>query len=148
MKALTRKTDFPALESIRRDMDRFFDDLVPISWRIENGGKMNVWTPNTDMSENDEEYVLTADLPGMSKKEIEINLQDNRLTISGERKKEAKEEKGNFLREERFYGRFVRSFTLPAAILEDKVKATFKDGVLTVHVPKAEAKKPKTVAID
>lgn len=148
MKALTRFSQFPAMESIRRDMDRFFDDLIPISMREGNGERLGLWTPSTDMSETDNEYLITVDLPGITKKDVEVNIQDNRLTISGDRTMEEKEDKKNYHRRERFQGRFMRSFTLPAAVKEDKIKARFKDGVLTVTVPKAEVKKAKTVMIE
>lgn len=149
MKTLTRYSDMPVLESIKRDMDRFFDDIVPFSWRVENGGReLDVWAPSTDMSETNNEYIISVDLPGITKKDVEVNIQNHRLTITGERKKEAEEEGKDFHRRERFYGRFMRSFTLPAAVKEESIKAKFKDGVLTVTVPKAEVKKAKTVAID
>lgn len=149
MKALTRFSDFPAMESIRRDMDRFFDDLVPFSWREANGGKKaDLWAPNTDLSETENEYVITVDLPGISKKDVEVNFHDNRLTISGERSSEEKEEKENYLRKERYTGRFLRTFTLPCAVKDEEIVAKFKDGVLKVNVPKSEVSKPKKVSID
>ena len=149
MKALTRFSEFPAMESIRRDMDRFFDDLVPFSWKGANGGrKADLWAPNTDMCETENEYLITIDLPGVTKKDVEVNIQDNRLTISGERKMEEKQDNNNYHRRERFHGQFMRLYTLPDAVKEDKIKATFKDGVLSVSIPKAEVKKAKKVAID
>ena len=128
-------------------MDRFFDDLTPFSWKVENGG-VELWAPDTDMSETENEYIVAVDLPGVTKKNIDVNYKNNMLTISGEREKEEKEEKKDFIRRERFYGKFVRSFTLPAAVREDDIKANFKDGVLTVRIPKTEVSKPKTVPID
>lgn len=149
MKALTRFSDFPEMESIRRDMDRFFDDLVPFSWKEANGGKnMDLWAPNTDMSETEDEYLITVDLPGISKKDVEVNFQDNRLTISGERSTEEQEEKENYLRKERYTGRFLRTFTFPGAIKDEEIVAKFKDGVLTINVPKSEVSKPTKVSID
>lgn len=146
MKVLKRYSDSPALESIRRDIDHFFDDLVPFAWRKENGGrKMELWAPDSDLRETESEYVITIDLPGTSKKDIEVGYKDNRLTISGQREKE---EKKDYIRRERYSGQFLRSFTLPSAVKDDNIKASFKDGVLTVKVPKAEVSKPKTVQID
>ncbi|SMO63224.1 Hsp20/alpha crystallin family protein [Fodinibius sediminis] len=148
MSKLTRYSEFPVIESIRRDMDRIFDDLIPSAWRMDKDEKaLGLWAPRTDMSETDDEYVVTVDLPGISKKEIEVNYQNNRLTISGERKKEEKEEKKDFIRKERYEGRFLRSFTLPTKVKDDDIKASFQDGVLTVHVPKAEVSKQKKVTI-
>jgi len=104
--------------------------------------------PNTDMTETDNDYIVSIDLPGLTKKDIDVNLQENRLTISGKREKEEKEENKNFLRKERYHGRFMRSFTLPATVQEEEIKAKFKDGVLTVTIPKAEVSKPKEIKID
>lgn len=150
MKALTRFSDVSPLEAIRRDMDRIFDDMTPFSrMRRGNGGfGMELWAPDTDMSETDEAYMVSVDLPGLTKKDVQVSYQDHRLTISGERKGETKEEKKDYIRQERYVGKFTRSFTLPTEIKEDKIKATFKEGVLSVTIPKVEAKKPKTVNID
>ena len=150
MKAVQKISGLSPLESIKREMDRFFDDITPFSWRSndENYAGTELWAPDTDMSETETEYIVTVDLPGIPKKDIQVNYQDHRLTISGERKKEEKEEKKDFVRRERYFGRFVRCFTLPAEVKDDKIKAEFKAGVLTVQVPKAEIKKPKTVLID
>lgn len=150
MKTLTKFSDVSPLEAIRRDMDRIFDDMSPFSRiRRGNGGfGMELWAPDTDMSETDDTYLLTVDLPGLTKKDIQVSYQDHRLTISGERKKESKEEEKDYIRQERYVGKFTRSFTLPTEVKEDKIKAVFKDGVLTVTIPKVETKKPKTVTID
>ncbi|SHE90079.1 heat shock protein Hsp20 [Fodinibius roseus] len=149
MKAIQKKSELSPIESIRREMDRFFDDIVPFSRREGGDGmRMELWAPDTDVSETDEEYIVSVDLPGISKEDVEVSYKDNRLTISGERQHEEKEEKEDFLRKERYHGSFTRSFTLPSAGKDDKIKARFKDGVLKVTVPKAEVQKPKTVPID
>lgn len=149
MKTLTKRTDFEPIEDLKREMDRIFDDLVPFSWRMGNGGsKMDIWAPNTDIHETEKDYKIAIDLPGIPKDDVEINFKDNRLTITGERVKEEKEEEKDYLRRERYHGRFHRTFTFPADVKEDKIKASFKEGVLTVTVPKTEAKKPKNIAID
>lgn len=149
MKGLTKKSEMSPIESLRREMDRIFDEIVPFSWRRDfdefNGG---LWAPATDLKETEDEYRITVDLPGIKKDEVKITFKDNRLTISGERYKEEEEKEEDFLRHERYTGKFVRSFTLPAGVKEDKIKARFKDGVLSVTVPKSEAKKPKVVEID
>lgn len=148
MKALTRFSEQSPLESIRRDMDRFFDDIMPFSrLRGENGGR-GMWYPDTDMSETDDAYQVSVDLPGLSKDDIEVNYQNHRLTISGERHEESKKEDKDFLRQERYAGKFMRSFTMPAEIKEDKIKASFKNGVLNVEIPKAEVQQPKSVTIE
>lgn len=150
MKTLTKYSDMSPLEAIKRDMDLIFDDISPFSGiRRGNGGfGMELWAPDTDMSETEDAYILTIDLPGLSKDDVDVSYQDNRLTISGERKKETEEEGEDFLRRERYLGKFSRAFTMPADVKEDKIKATFKNGVLTVDIPKAEVKKPKKVSIE
>jgi HSP20 family protein len=138
------------VESFKHQMDRFFDDLSPFALRSNNDAFMDLdlMTPETDMMETDKEYVIAVDLPGFQKKDIKINYEDNRLIIKGARQEETKEEKKDYLHRERYFGEFVRSLTLPTKIKEDKIKASFKDGVLTVTTPKVEVSKPKMVAID
>lgn len=149
MKSLTKQGELRPIEDLRRELDRIFDEMVPFSWWKEEGENgIKLWAPKTDMTENDDAYLINVDLPGISKKDVKVSYKDNRLTISGERNEKEKEEKDNYLRKERYFGSFVRSFTLPAAVKEDNIKANFKDGVLTVTVPKAEVSKPKTVEID
>ncbi|MFN1834167.1 Hsp20/alpha crystallin family protein [Balneola sp. MJW-20] len=150
MKTLTNKTDLSPLEMIRRDMDRMFDDMTPFSKiKFGNGGfGADLWAPETDLIELDEAYKLTVDLPGLNKNDVEVSYKDHRLVISGERKEETDEKKNGFIRKERYTGTFTRAFTLPSAIKEDQIKASFKNGVLTVMAPKAEVKKPKLINID
>ena len=137
------------VSNLRREMDRIFNDLIPFSWRFdESEPALAYWTPRADMVETDNEYLIDVDLPGMSKKDIQINYHDNVLTIAGERKEEKKEEQKGYMRNERYYGSFERSFMLPAAITDEKIKATFKDGVLKITIPKAEKSKRKSVTIE
>lgn len=96
------------------------------------------WTPAVDVSEADGKLVVKAELPGMSKDDVDIALTDNVLTIRGEKKQEEKREEGEMHVWERSYGSFMRSFTLPCRVSEDQVTAEFKDGVLTVTLPKVE----------
>ena len=131
-----------------RDFDRWFENALPAWWKKEDGeGESSVWAPRMDFSESDSEYKVTMDLPGIEKKDVTINLEDHLLSISGERKEEKTEEKRDFHRIERSYGRFFRSIPLPASAKADKAKAVFKDGVLTVSIPKAEESKPVRVEI-
>ena len=149
MKQLTRYPSTTPVNNLRREMDRIFNELIPFSWRLdESEANMGTWTPTTDMMETDNEYVIEVDLPGLTKKDIQINAHDNVLTIEGERKKESKEEKPGYLRNERYFGTFKRSIMLPASIMDEKIKATFKDGVLKINVPKAEKSKRKSVPIE
>ena len=123
--------------------DRFFGDM---RWPERSTGRQ--FAPALDVSENDDEFVVKAELPGIDPKEVDINLTGNLLTIKGE-KKDEKESKGeNFHRIERSYGSFSRSFQLPCEVQEDKVEANYKNGVLDLRLPKAENAKRKSVKIE
>ena len=150
MKSLMRNPQrTTAVSDLRREMDRIFNDLIPFSWRFDDTEpEIGLWAPKADMVETDNEYRVDVDLPGLTKKDIQINYHDNVLTIEGERKEEKKEKKEGYLRNERYFGSFKRSFMLPAAITDNKIKATFKEGVLHVNIPKAEKSKRKTVTIE
>jgi len=121
-------------------------------WTESMPGENEGWAaedfvPAVDISEKEEAYYLEAEIPGMKKEDILIDVKDGILTISGERKYEREEEKENYTRVERCYGTFHRSFTLPDHIEEDKIDAEYKDGVLTVTLPKGEKAKPKTIDV-
>lgn len=105
------------------------------------------WHPFVDIYDEGNEVVLKAELPGMKKEDIHIQVQNNVLTMRGEKKREEKVEKEGFFRSERMYGSFSRSFTLPATVDAAKIEANFMNGVLTVKLPKVEAAKPKQIAI-
>jgi HSP20 family protein len=105
------------------------------------------WTPALDLYQNNDNIVAVVELPGMRKEDIEISLQDGMLTISGERKEEGGQDNGA-TRTERFTGKFRRSITLPTRVDVNKVSATYKDGLLTVTLPKAEEAKPKQIQIN
>jgi len=100
-----------------------------------------------DLMESDEHYLLRADLPGIAKKDVAITVEDNRLTIRGERKAESKMEDENIVRMERSFGSFYRSLRLPKTVNEDQIKASFDHGVLSVEIPKTEKSKPKKIEI-
>lgn len=100
-----------------------------------------------DITETSEEFVVTAELPGMNPDDIEITLSDNQVTIKGRRAAEQEDKRGNYLRTERRFGSFCRSFALSSPIADDKVTASYKDGILEVHLPKSEGAKPKQIEI-
>ena len=105
------------------------------------------WSPLVDITEDDKEYLIKADLPDVKKEDVKLTVQDDVMSISGERKYE-KEEKGKkYHRIERAYGSFMRSFTLPEDADGSKVSAEYKDGVLNVHLPKSEKAKPKSIEV-
>ncbi len=107
------------------------------------------WSPTVDIEESDQSYLIHADIPGVDKKDIDVKVENGVLSISGEKhmQKESGKEGSKFHRTERFSGSFARSFTLPSSIDEDKVEASYKDGVLSLMIPKAEEVKPKAIDI-
>jgi HSP20 family protein len=106
-----------------------------------------VWMPLTDVAEDKDNYYLKADLPGIKKEDVKISYSDGSLGISGERSQEKESKDKKYHRIERSYGKYYRSFNLPEQIKEDKIKAEFKDGQLSVMIPKAEEVKPKEIDI-
>ena len=129
------------LARMEREMEDMFG-RVEWPWRAERG-----WAPAIDMVDANDEIVLRADLPGMDEKSIDVSVQDGTVTISGERKEEKEEKKEDFYYAERSYGAFSRTVMLPVGVDADRVKATFKKGVLEVHLPKAKEAKGRKVDI-
>lgn len=112
-------------------------------------GGSRSWLPAVDIFEtNDREYVVKAELPDMKREDINVTFENGVLTITGERKAEFDVNEGTFHRSERAYGRFSRSFTLPATVDANRINAGYKDGVLTIRVPQREEAKPKQIAVD
>ena len=105
------------------------------------------WSPLVDITEDDKEYLIKAELPEIKKEDVKLTVQDNVLAISGERKYEKEEKDKKYHRVERAYGSFLRSFTLPEDADGSKVAAEYKDGILTVHLPKSEKAKPKSIDV-
>lgn len=126
-------------------LNRLFEETGPGTSNREL--QYGNWSPAVDLREEEGQYLLHADMPGMNKEDIDINVENNVLTITGERKFEAETQKDTYHRIERAYGKFVRSFTLPTRVIAEKISASYKDGVLNVSIPKAEESKPKKVAI-
>lgn len=137
-----RRDIFSDLTGMQQEMNRLFDELFG-----ESRGDEGSWLPAVDVSETDNEMIVRAELPGMAQEDIEVNLQENVLTLKGEKKKEEKEEQENFHRVERSYGSFSRTLTLPANVKAEQIQASFKDGVLLITLPKAEEAKTKKIAI-
>lgn len=135
---------FRDLMNIQREIGRVFDSL----FGDVDGGRMAMeWSPRVDVLENNDSYILRAELPGVNKNDVKITLRDNILTIKGEKKQEKEEKDASFHRTERVYGSFERSFTLPSGVKSDKIDATYKDGVLTITLPKVEEAKPKEIEV-
>lgn len=144
--ALIRWTPLRSVMSFRDEMDRLLDDFYG---RMAPSGEMyeGDWFPPMDLSENDGEVIACLEIPGLAKDDIKVSVQNDVLTISGEKKQEQTEEKENVHKVERTYGMFKRVLKLPAEVDSAKVKASYKDGVLKVKLPKVEAKKPKEIPI-
>lgn len=110
-------------------------------------GVMFEWSPSADISETDKEYLIRAELPGMKKEDVKVTLGDGVLTIEGERKQQKDEKNERFHRVETHYGSFTRTFSLPDNVKSDGIRCEAKEGVLTVHIPKTEQKKPKEIQV-
>ena len=127
----------------RNLFDRFFDDWdLPSVFSGEDE-----WIPAFDISENDKEYVVSAELPGLDIKDVDITISDGILSVKGEKKHETEDKGENFHRIERHYGSFNRSFRIPGRVESDKVDASYKDGILKVLLPKAEGTETKKIDI-
>lgn len=133
------------LSSLRDEIDRLFE--APLAEFARGSRLLSGWTPAMDVFEQKDNVVVRAELPGMKREDIEVSLHDNTLSISGERKFEESNKDHEVYRSERFFGRFQRSVSLPTLVSGDKVKASYKDGVLTVTLPKAEEAKPKHIDV-
>jgi HSP20 family protein len=144
---LVKWEPFRDLITMQERMSRLFDETLSRVWK-EEGLQRGLWSPPVDVVDREHEVVLKMDLPEMSQSEIDIKVEENTLTIKGERKfiKETPEE--NYVQIERPYGGFHRQFTLPKRIDQDKIKANYKDGVLSVVLPKTEEVYPKQVSIE
>lgn len=143
--ALIRWDPIRELDSLQGDMNRLFDRFF--EGRGANGRSARRWIPAMDLAESDDHLVLRADLPGMTEKDVDIEIKDGVLTVSGERKAEHEEKGEGFHRVERAFGSFSRSLSLPDGVDPDTVDATFKEGVLEVRVPKPAESKPTRVQI-
>jgi len=146
--AIVRWDPFQDLISLQERMNRLFEQTLDHSRGEREGMVAGTWAPAVDIYETPDSIVLQAELPGLSKDDIDIQVRDNVLTLKGERRSEKEVKEGNYLRVERAYGGFQRAFTLPAAVQADKIRAVFKDGVLDVSIPKVEEAKPKQIKID
>ncbi|OGK12326.1 MAG: hypothetical protein A2Y63_02155 [Candidatus Riflebacteria bacterium RBG_13_59_9] len=136
-------SDFP-VRSLTREMERLFEDFFGTE---REGIALTEWTPSADIKEEKGAFKVRMDLPGISKEDINIEVENNRLSISGDRKFEQEEKREDYHFVERSYGRFYRTFPLPATVLPDKIDAVYKDGVLEIELPKKEEVEPKKVII-
>lgn len=138
--------------TLRNEVDHLFNHalnrFLAANAAKDGEGQLSGWSPTLDLYDNHDSTVIKAELPGMKKEDINISLKDGVLTVSGERKEAKEFETSETYRSERLLGRFERAIRLPSQVEADKIKATYKDGVLTVVLPKAEAAKPKNIPVN
>jgi HSP20 family protein len=142
--ALVRWEPFRELAALQNEMGRWMGQLPGLT---PGNGQSSNWLPSVDVWETEDELVLSFDLPGIPEDDIAVELEDNVLTVSGERERTSEHSSERFYRFERRYGTFSRSVTLPPGVKEDSIKADYKDGVLEVRVPKPEEQKPKRIKV-
>src|ERR1051326_749057 len=143
---LTSGPAFGRLTDLRDEIDRLFE--MPLAELTRTSQLLSGWTPALDIYEDKDNLFVRAELPGMKKEEIELSLHDGSLSISGERKAEEQHKEAEVYRAERFVGRFQRTIAFPTPVAGDKVKAHYKDGILTVILPKTEESKPKQIDVN
>jgi HSP20 family protein len=139
------ETKLNPFEAFERDVKRIFDDfftLEPVDLFD------SAWLPTVDVEEDEKSIHVRAEIPGIDEKDLNVTLEDNVLTISGEKKEERKEENKRYVLAERRFGSFKRSIALPAEVKSDSVKASFKNGVLTIDFEKKEVSQPKRITIN
>ena len=143
-----RWNPFNEMSLIQNQMNRLFETALH-GWAGDSNGTAGGthWTPPADIFETENELVVNIDLPGVDPKMVDLRVENNVLTIRGERQFEEKQNQDNYHRVERTYGSFARSFTLATSVDADKIRANYKAGVLTISLPKAEAAKPKRIQI-
>jgi HSP20 family protein len=136
------------MEEMQSRVASLFGRRLPLK---KDGGEeeltLTEWIPAVDIAEDDKEYTIKVELPGVNKEDVRVSVEGGVLSISGERKTEKEEKNKKYHRIERTYGSFARSFTLPEGTASDRVGAEFKDGVLKVHLPKDEKAKPKSIDV-
>jgi HSP20 family protein len=136
-----------AVPGVYGDVDRMFDDLLR-GWMAPASLSGSGWSPSIDISESDSELVVSAEVPGVRPEDIDIEIDDSRLVVSGEKKQENEEKGDNYYRVERSYGSFRRVFSLPQNVDSSSVKASSKDGVLRIRIPKSAVAEQKKVEIE
>src|SRR6266705_222057 len=145
MRTITRWEPFRGVNTLQDQFNRLFNDVFD---RKAGESSLTAWAPAVDIYETEHELVVKADLPEVDPKDLDIRVENNILTIRGERKFEKKVNEDNYLRVERAYGSFARSFTLANTVNSDAIKADYQNGVLTLTIPKREEAKPKQIKVN
>jgi HSP20 family protein len=144
--AITRWDPFRDLSMLQDRMNRMFEDAGR-GWRGDEPAATTSWSPAVDIYETESDITVQAELPGVARKDITLNIEKNVLTLKGERRFEKETKQENYHRIERAYGGFSRSFSIPAIVDEEKIKADYNDGILKIVLPKREQVKPKQIQI-
>lgn len=144
--AITRWDPFRDLSVLQERMNRVFEDAAGRSWKDEPSATTS-WSPAVDIYETENEIIVQAELPGVDRNDISLNLENNVLTLKGERRFEKETKQDNYHRIERAYGTFSRAFSIPTLVDEDKINAEYKDGILKIALPKKEQIKAKQIKI-
>lgn len=144
--AIIRWSPVRDLMGLQDDMGMMFDEFFGDGKKMRELG-LTRWHPRVDITEEDNRYELTADLPGMRREDIKVEVRDNVLTLRGEKKMEEEKKDKNYRLSERYYGEFTRTFTLPENVDRNAIDAEFKDGVLHLSIPKTEKAKPKQIEV-
>ncbi len=145
--AIVRWEPFRELAALQNEMGRWMNQFTGAPMPGGNGQSTSTWLPAVDVWETESELVLSFDIPGIPEDKISVELEDNVLTVSGERERTHEHSGDRFYRYERRFGTFSRTVTLPQGVNEDAIKADYRDGVLEVRVPKPEEQKPKRIQV-
>jgi len=147
MMNLVRWNPWREMNTLQNRFNHLLDDSFFRSGRFDDDLSLGTWHPVVDMYDEDDRVVIKAELPGVDKKDIAVDVKDRVLTLSGERAYDNEIKEENYYRRERAYGKFQRTFSLPADVDSDKIKADFADGLLKIEVPKPEKQKPKNITV-
>ncbi len=142
---LVRWRPFRDIVSVQDEMNRLFNSLMSPSDRVSG---VEEWIPAVDISETDDSFLVTADVPGMKAEDIKITVANNTLTLKGEKKNVREDKKENYHRIERSYGSFERTFALPSGVESENIRAKYKDGVLELRLPKTKEAKPQEIKVE
>jgi HSP20 family protein len=140
-------SDLPTADVFRREMDSLFNRFFDFGFSGNSGMTAWAYEPRVNVAENDDGYQVTAELPGMTPNDFSVEVKDNQLWITGEKKEEAEENGKTYHRVERRYGAFRRVIPLTARVNAQHIGAEYKDGILTVHIPKSETAKPRRIEV-
>ena len=146
--ALLRWEPAGDVQTIQQEMNRLFNSFFDPSSATRNGEVPRAWIPSMDLLEGPDHFIVRADIPGVSDENLSVELEDNVLTISGEREAQSEEREEGYHRRERAIGRFARSLTLPEGVEPESISARLEKGVLELRIPKPEQRKPRRVAIN